>query len=236
MSSIGAADARIRGCSEMATSGVKAFLEIESGSPPNKHLPCMFNPNELTMNFSAVWTSDSIAGRDATQSQFGGGSAGTLSVELLFDTTDEGKPVTKYTDDLVSLMHVNSALPGTKETTNNARPSTVTFHWGSLHSFQAVVTSLQLTFLYFASDGTPLRAKASLSLQEYCKDVAGTNPSSGTPFPHRVHRVQPGETLDRISALHYGDATKWRLIADGNNLQDPLDLRPGSLLSIPEQI
>jgi nucleoid-associated protein YgaU len=59
------------------------------------------------------------------------------------------------------------------------------------------------------------------------------NPTSGTPEPHRVHRVQPGETLDRISARYYGDSTRWRLLADANGVEDPLSIRPGSLLSVP---
>ena len=36
-------------------------------------------------------------------------------------------------------MDVDPDLPGSDETTNNARPPTVTFHWGDLHSFKAVV-------------------------------------------------------------------------------------------------
>jgi nucleoid-associated protein YgaU len=48
-----------------------------------------------------------------------------------------------------------------------------------------------------------------------------------------VHRVQPGETLDRISAQYYGDATQWRRLAAANAVEDPLGLRPGTLLSVP---
>jgi nucleoid-associated protein YgaU len=59
------------------------------------------------------------------------------------------------------------------------------------------------------------------------------NPTSGTPRPHRTHRVQPGETLDRITARYYGDSTKWRLLAVANGIEDPLALRPGSLITVP---
>ncbi|MDQ1739694.1 MAG: hypothetical protein QOE53_1346, partial [Pseudonocardiales bacterium] len=59
------------------------------------------------------------------------------------------------------------------------------------------------------------------------------NPTSGTPRPHRVHRVQPGETLDRIAARYYGDSTRWRSLAAANNVEDPLAMRPGALLSVP---
>jgi nucleoid-associated protein YgaU len=82
----------------------------------------------------------------------------------------------------------------------------------------------------------PLRARAALTLTQYEEDMAfgPQNPTSGTPRPHRVHRVQPGETLDRISALHLGDSTRWRSIAESNSIEDPLALRAGSLLAIPE--
>jgi nucleoid-associated protein YgaU len=61
------------------------------------------------------------------------------------------------------------------------------------------------------------------------------NPTSGTPHPHRTHVVSPGETLDRIAAVYYGDGTRWRAIAVANGISDPLAIAPGTLLSIPER-
>ena len=126
-------------------------------------------------------------------------------------------------------------LPGTDETTNNARPPTVTFHWGDLHSFTSVVSDLALTFTYFSSTGVPLRAQMGMELRQFEPSQAfgPQNPTSGTPRPHRVHRVLPGETLDRISARYYGDSNRWRLLARANGIEDPLAIRPGSLLSVP---
>jgi nucleoid-associated protein YgaU len=34
--------------------------------------------------------------------------------------------------------------------------------------------------------------------------------------------------------MHLGDSTRWRSIAEANELEDPLALRPGTLLAIPE--
>ena len=81
----------------------------------------------------------------------------------------------------------------------------------------------------------PLRANVSLSLTQYTSDkpTKPQNPTSGTPHPDRTHRVQPGETLDRISARYYGDSTRWRMLASANGLEDPLALRPGALIDIP---
>jgi nucleoid-associated protein YgaU len=111
----------------------------------------------------------------------------------------------------------------------------VRFHWGDLHSFKAVIAALELTFVYFSSTGVPFRARLDLVLTQDDKEMAfgPQNPTSGTPRPHRVHRIQPGETLDRIAGMHYGDPTRWRAIAVANAIEDPLTLRPGSLISIP---
>jgi hypothetical protein len=212
----------------------KAFLLTED----DKRIPCLFNPGQLSLSQSNTWRSQEMPGKGIPTLQYAGASSGQIRLELFFDTTDTGEAVTTYTSKLVKLMDVSSSLPGTSESTNNARPPWVTFHWGDFHSFKAVVESLDLTFEHFSATGTPLRARAQLSLRQYQQEgsYGRQNPTSGTPKPHRVHQVQPGETLDRIAALHLGDPTRWRSIAEANGIEDPLDLRPGSLLAIPERV
>ena len=135
-------------------------------------------------------------------------------------------------------MDVDTTLPGYDAERSNGRPPWVKFHWGtSLHSFKAVVKSIDVGFTYFSSEGLPLRANVEMSLEQYEPDAnwGPQNPTSGTPKPNRTHQVQVGDTLDRISARYYGDPTQWRGIADANGIGDPLDLRPGRLLAIPER-
>ena len=215
-----------------ANSSEKAFLEIEGGA----RLPCLFNPSELALNRRNAWAADAMPGKGVPTLRYTGATSGQIQLSLFFDTTSEGQPVTKYTGKILKLMEIDTTLPGSNDKTQNARPPWVVFHWGDLHSFKAVISSLQLTFVYFSSTGIPLRARLDMVLTQYQQELAfgPQNPTSGTPFPHRVHRVQPGETLDRIAALHFGDPTQWRRIADGNGIADPLALRPGMLLAIPE--
>jgi hypothetical protein len=210
----------------------KAFLEIEGGAAT---IPCMFNPAEFSVSRSNSWTGDSLAGHGVPQVVYRGAQSGTMSLNLIFDTTDTGQAVTTHTGKLLKLMDVDPSLPGSDPQSNNVRPPYVVFHWGSMHSFKAVVSSLNLQFTYFSSTGVPLRAQVGLTLTQYAEsDAFGPqNPTSGTPNPHRVHRVQPGETLDRIAAKYYGDSTRWRQIAAANGIADPLALRTGSLLSVP---
>lgn len=209
----------------------KAFLEIEGGS----RIPCLFNPETISVGRANFWSADPMPGRGVPNLRYGGADSGWMSLELVFDTTSSGQAVTSHTGKLMGLMDVDTSLPGTDESTNNARPPTVTFHWGDLHSFKSVVTDLSIAFTYFSSSGVPLRATASLQLRQFepSKAFGPQNPTSGTPRPHRVHRVQPGETLDRISARYYGDSTRWRLLADANGIEDPLAIKPGALLSVP---
>ncbi|WP_298211364.1 LysM peptidoglycan-binding domain-containing protein [Ferrimicrobium sp.] len=209
----------------------KAFLETEG----KERIPCLFNPAELSLQLRNSWASDPMPGGVTPTLRYTGAGTGMLRLTLFFDTTDTGSAVTTYTAKLVGLLEVDSKLPGTKASSNNARPQWVVFHWGDFHSFKAVVASVDLTFEYFSSSGTPLRARAGLVLAQYQEDMAfgPQNPTSGTPRPHRVHRVQPGETLDRIAALHLGDATSWRVIAQANGVEDPLSVKPGTLLAIP---
>jgi nucleoid-associated protein YgaU len=199
-------------------------------------IPFLFNPAELTITKSASWNAAEQKGGNSPELRFSAGQPGTLTMSITLDTTDEGTPVTAHTDLLLDLLKVDPKLPGADQSRNKARPPWVTFHWGPLHSFKAVVERLQIKFTYFAADGMPLRAKADLALKQFEDDAVKPlqNPTSHTPSLQTVHRLVAGETLDRLAARHYADATRWRLIAEANNVIDPLALTPGTTLIIPE--
>lgn len=209
----------------------KAFLKTETG----KKIPCLFNPEKLQITLSSSWDGKAVPGQQTPELSYGGGSSGSLKVELFFDTTSTGKPVTNHTDQLVKLLKIDTSLPGYDEAKNNGRPPWVTFHWGKFHSFKAVLTDLDLTFDYFSASGEPLRATASVSMKQYEQedDWPRQNPTSGTPKPARSHQVQPGETLDRIAARYYGDATEWRRLAEVNGIRDPFALVAGTRIDVP---
>jgi hypothetical protein len=215
----------------------KAYLLFSDG----KEVPCMFNPETISISRENNWrppgtgpfAEEGAPGEGVLQLAYQGAENADLSLTIWFDTTDTGKSVTKYTGVLWSYMEIDPDTEGTP----HAAPPTVTFHWGEyLTSFPAVITNLSIKFTYFSSAGTPLRAEVELRLKQYSADNAygKQNPTSGTPHPHRVHRVQPGETLDRISARYYGDSTRWRALAAANGVEDPLAIRPGALIGIPE--
>jgi nucleoid-associated protein YgaU len=101
--------------------------------------------------------------------------------------------------------------------------------------FRAVLIEVTQTFTLFKVDGTPVRAKVNVSFWQNNdkNEYHHQNPTSGGGHIQRVWRVMEGDRLDAIAYQVYGDTSRWRVIADGNKLRDPLELRPGQTLIIP---
>jgi hypothetical protein len=216
----------------MGMFSTKAYLEVENDSK----IDCMFNPSELSFTVSASWNDcDAKPGQSVPQLEFKSGDAGSMTLNLFFDTTNSGGSVTVSTNKIIKLTKVSTKVSGFDKSKNNGRPPWVIFHWGKFRSFKAVVTNVEVNYVHFSKSGDPLRARVTLALKQYADDTAfpSQNPTSGTPAPQRSHLVQPGETLDRIAWQHYGDATRWRAIAVANQVRDPFGIRPGTMLDIP---
>ena len=212
----------------------KAYIETEIGD----RIHCMFNPEKFNFKVANNWESDKVPGKGRPAMRFRGGESGSFSLDLVFDTTHTGESVTNHTDKLLALMEIDPSLPSHNSRRNNGRPPWVKFHWGTkIHSYKSIISSLEVSYTYFSHEGMPLRANVQLQLAQY--EMRGNwgpqNPTSGTPKPNRTHQVQVGDTLDRIAARYYGDATMWRDIATLNGVSDPLDLTPGTHLAIPER-
>jgi hypothetical protein len=222
-----------------ATSGkpVKAYIYNEDKN--SKVVDCLFNPTEYSFTKSNSWDQGKILGKDVPLINFGGGGATTLTVSLLFDTYalpasagESPKDVREYTEKVFDLMQVDPTLKDSQS--NTSRPPRVSFRWGTSWSFKAVITSITQRFSMFLSDGKPVRATLDVTFQQVEQEgvYPPTNPTS-TAEAQKVHIVGPGETVDAIAFQEYGDARKWRLIADFNELDHPLRLRPGQALAIP---
>lgn len=92
------------------------------------------------------------------------------------------------------------------------------------------VTGLKVVYAMFLPDGTPVRAKVSLTLQQ----AAPGNPDQkNSPDHAKLYTVRRGDTLQGIAAMEYDDPREWRRIAETNDIDDPMSLKPGTKLLVP---
>jgi nucleoid-associated protein YgaU len=217
---------------------VPAIIEVEpKDRGPNLPavIPVQFNPPEYTLAKAAQIAEIAIPGIDAPILQFVRGQTQTLALELFFDTTRLGSTESKVVD--VRLMTNVVAQLGRIQPNTHAPPR-VRFIWGMGLSFRAIVDNVQQKFTLFNPAGIPVRATLTVSFKEYRTledQLKELNLQSADHTKRRV--VRRRDTLARIAFEEYGDASKWRAIADDrenrNRLADLRRLPPGMELAIP---
>lgn len=195
-------------------------------------IACMFNPYEYKVSKQNSYA-EKPANRSTTPHfEFSKSGPQTLSLSLLFDTFESGQDVSVVTNQLWKLMEPKTDTGGKQK----EPPPEVAFEWG-VFRFQAVITSMTQTFTLFQKDGTPVRAKVDVTFTQHVdeNDYPRQNPTSGGGPLRRLWVVRAGERLDAIAAETLGSAARWRQIAEANGLSNPLALRPGQQLAIPEE-
>jgi hypothetical protein len=200
-------------------------------------ITCMFNPTEYSISKTNNWKEDKQTGKNVPKFDYGGGGPKTLTMQLFFDCFEEkGKDISKELNELWKLALVDKSKRPPHDD-KRARPPLCFVQWGQHWEFTAAVTSLKVRYSLFREDGRPVRATADVTfveaLDDKQKESRGTNPTSYAEPGHRRREVAPHDTLAWIAYEEYGDSALWRAIAEANQIDDPLGLKPGQLLAIP---
>jgi nucleoid-associated protein YgaU len=196
-------------------------------------IEALFNPNQLSFNRSVGWQKQGAAQRDVPELQFTHAEPRTLTLDLFFDTYDtpgaEKKDVRKkYTDKVLHLTTVEQH--GDKH-----RPPVCRLRWGSTgYFFQGVLEKLDQKFTMFMADGTPVRATLNCTFKEWRTNYEDLNRQNrGSADVAKMRMLRRGDTLSHVAAEEYLDPGLWRPIAVENNVDDPLEIKPGRVLLIP---
>jgi nucleoid-associated protein YgaU len=200
----------------------------------DRKIVAAFNPSHLKFSRSASWKSQGAALRDVPELQFTGAQPRTLNVDLLFDTYDSDEPagskrkVTDLTDEMLKLTTVETH--GSKH-----RPPVCRLRWGSAGVFfQGVLERLDQDYVLFTENGTPVRAKLGCSFKEWRTNYEDLNKqNTQSSDVTKVWTVRRGQSLASIAAEEYLDPRRWRVIAEANDIDDPLQLVPGHSLVLP---
>lgn len=107
------------------------------------------------------------------------------------------------------------------------------FMWGTSQTYLVNLSSVTITYTRFSRSGTPVRATVDLGLHGIPDEKTPTNPTSGGPPGRRSHLLTGAETLPELATRTYGRPGRWREIAAANGIQDPLRVRPGTVVYLP---
>jgi Contractile injection system tube protein/LysM domain len=214
----------------------KAELKLDTGEV----IKVLFNPTEYTITKTNTWNFKPVQGKSLPPAEFGGGNPREIALSLMLDASllDGSQSVQGVTDQLFKMMEVADGQPSAGK---RSSPPKLTFQWGAVDTFKAVCTSLTVAYQLFRPNGEPIRADVKLQLkqaeQASTKSAAsankGQNPTTRAMPGQGVHTVQDGDSLPSIAYRAYGDATRWRAIADANDVDNPLHLRRGAPLMLP---
>ncbi|MFF4369389.1 hypothetical protein [Streptomyces sp. NPDC001594] len=184
-----------------------------------------------------------------------GGSQGTQCKRAdpakisLSEVTIRGMETKPLCDQLLNWMSPGSGFLGQKlgvvvETVTGKkyelrnRLPTLTFMWGPPgmgFMYSVMLISATIKYVRFNADAIPVRAKVTLQMTEQ-PSILGTlptNPTSGG-LPDRAARTLiEGENLQAVALDGYGSPHAWRDIARINNIEDPLRVKPGRALYLP---
>jgi nucleoid-associated protein YgaU len=194
-----------------------------------------FNPEEYTLNRDVNYAQAAIPGTSAPLLQFAHGNMQTLEMELLLDTYEAhksggssnaaGDDVRPLVKKIIDLMTIDVSTHA---------PPVALFTWGSL-SFTCVLARASQKFIMFRPDGTPVRAKVTVTLNEFKNaDLEAKEVKRETADYSKLYVAGTDDTLSAIAGRVYGNPATWRPIAIENDLDDPRALRVGQRLLVPQ--
>ncbi len=156
------------------------------GEPISVH----FNPVSLQHTIT-----NTLSPEQGNTRQYVSKSTGKLTMDLIFDTTDEGSDVRSITDQVAQFM--NPTVPVSSRRPERKAPPRIEFSWGT-YKFEGIVESYKETIDFFAPNGVPLRASVNLTLarQDQVFEPSSSSSRFDTQDSLQSDRVELPSSLD----------------------------------------
>jgi len=145
---------------------------IDKNKKKGTEIPVQFNPASLHFTIQSVSDRGKTPARQPEQ-HLGSGNL-TLSLELHFDSADEGTKA-KAADVRDKSREVAKFVLPTKGSSDP--PPRVGFHWGDI-VVEGIMSSYQEDLDLFSPEGTPLHSKVSISIQQQDPTLEATGPGA----------------------------------------------------------
>jgi len=193
------------------------------------------NPQSYSRKTNISYNDRQAQGSSGPSPEFNRVAAEEMSFELIFDATGVVPPANgeaSYTNGVADAISQLTNLAATLNGDIHS-PNYLILAWAQLQ-FQCVLTSMDVNYTLFRPDGTPLRAKVSVSFQSYTSESQLAK-AANTTSPDLTHvvTVRQGDTLPLLCYNIYGDSSYYYRVSQFNNLLDFRTLAPGSQLLFP---
>ncbi|QWH88423.1 LysM peptidoglycan-binding domain-containing protein [Bacillus toyonensis] len=196
----------------------------EKGMPKGVPVKVLFNPNEYSIEKSNQFQGTAVPGLSAPVTQFLNGNGKILTMDLFFDSYEKNEDVRNYTDRITSLLEIDGSLH---------TPPICKFIWGR-RDFKAVLEKVSHRFTMFLDSGIPVRATLSVTFREYKTISEQLHLSPRESVDKTKQRIfQQGDQLWLVADREYGDPSKWRPIAESNNINNPRIIEAGKKIIVP---
>ncbi|WP_217428247.1 hypothetical protein [Microlunatus speluncae] len=233
-----------------------AFLVDETG----ERIDCLLNPESFEVSrLAGVRPRGTASGRLVGTGladdplQFTGGGRTTLVLDLLFDVdfVEEGK--VRPTDVRTLTRRLWMLAENSAEEAGSVRPPLVRLVWGKTWNVPGVIIAVAERFDVFDPFGTPQRSWLRMKLARVAESAAAaqesfeaelakagptTNPALGGGAVPAIgdgssEGGYAGVRLDQLACDGLGSPFQWRLLADYNDIANPLEVAAGTVLAIP---
>jgi hypothetical protein len=236
------------------TGGARAFLKCTSTFPPSI-VGFDFNPQKIRIQrHQETKQYASSSGRyghpsGATGGLFQRSTAGDITIDNLIFKGLDTKP---RCDQLYSWMSPEGSLVGQAATGvlqglragpagwqgTATKPTILSFCWGPPMVgfwYDVILRQVSVTYTHFTKSGIPYRATVNLHMDIQPNNVGQlpTNPTSGGLPGRGRHVVTEGDNVQAIAFATYGKPGRWRELAAANDIDDPLRVRPGDVVYLP---
>jgi hypothetical protein len=188
---------------------------------------------------------------------FTGGGRTTVVLDLLFDVDLVDQQV-RPTDVRALTRRLWMLAENSAEEHGGVRPPLVRLVWGKTWNIPGVIVAVAERFDAFAADGSPRRSWLRMKLARVTESAAEAResfeaelararaqqaagagaPAGGATAVQAVGdgQVEPGFSgvrFDLLAVDGMGSPFLWRELAAYNNIANPLDVPPGTVLAVP---
>ncbi len=211
-----------------AMSGGSLEKAVFQSKDTGASITVQYNPTNFQFSKPVSWKEHDDQGKESTL-EYQKNSPASMSCELIFDATASGGDVrSTWVNGMLAFTNPEVPVEGSLE---KKRPHRVTFQWGAFN-FLGVIESLEVSYLMFASNGNPVRAKVGVKMKEWTPESAysgGAGAAGYTVGKVKLVTVGAGDTITSIAMKN---GTTAQAICDANNISDPVNISIGMVLAI----